>query len=126
SILRKLSARQPPVPPSSRACATSCNMGTRNSSAMPVTWRFLATPRAGHFEIDPVRVAEDARFDGIYVLGTNSTLPMLATAITYRQLCDFSDGKINIGNQPNLSIGRRHRRTSVLLVPRAAPSQGTR
>jgi transposase len=48
--------------------------------------RFLATPRAGHFEIDAVRVAEDARFDGIYVLRTNSTLPMLAIAIAYRQL----------------------------------------
>jgi hypothetical protein len=48
--------------------------------------RFLATPRAGHFEIDPARVAEDARFDGIYVLRTNSTLPMLAIAIAYRQL----------------------------------------
>ena len=48
--------------------------------------RFLATPRAGHFEIDPVRVAKDARFDGIYVLRTNSTLPMLAIAIAYRQL----------------------------------------
>jgi hypothetical protein len=48
--------------------------------------RFLATPRAGHFEIDPQRVAEDARFDGIYVLRTNSTLPFLSVALAYRQL----------------------------------------
>ena len=48
--------------------------------------RFLATPRAGHFEIDPARVAEDARFDGIYVLRTNSTLPFLSVALAYRQL----------------------------------------
>ena len=37
--------------------------------------RFLATPREGHFAIDPARVAEDARFDGLYVLRTNSKLP---------------------------------------------------
>jgi hypothetical protein len=48
--------------------------------------RFLATPRAGHFEIDPTRVAEDARFDGLYVLRTNSTLPTLSVALAYRQL----------------------------------------
>jgi len=48
--------------------------------------RFLATPRTGHFEIDPTRVAEDARFDGLYVLRTNSTLPTLSVALAYRQL----------------------------------------
>ena len=48
--------------------------------------RFLATPQAGHFEIDSARVAEDARFDGIYVLRTNSTLPVLSVALAYRQL----------------------------------------
>ena len=48
--------------------------------------RFLATPRGGHFEIDPARVAEDARFDGLYVLRTNSTLPTLSVALAYRQL----------------------------------------
>lgn len=48
--------------------------------------RFLATPRADHFEIDPARVAEDARFDGLYVLRTNSTLPTLSVALAYRQL----------------------------------------
>lgn len=48
--------------------------------------RFLATPRGGHFEIDPIRVAEDARFDGLYVLRTNSKLPTLAVALAYRQL----------------------------------------
>jgi hypothetical protein len=48
--------------------------------------RFLATPKEGHFEIDPARVAEDARFDGIYVLRTNSKLPVLSIALAYRQL----------------------------------------
>jgi hypothetical protein len=48
--------------------------------------RFLATPREGHFAIDPARVAEDARFDGLYVLRTNSKLPFLSVALAYRQL----------------------------------------
>jgi hypothetical protein len=48
--------------------------------------RFLATPREGHFELDPERIAEDARFDGVYVLRTNSRLPTLAVALAYRQL----------------------------------------
>jgi hypothetical protein len=48
--------------------------------------RFLKTPKGGHFEIDPARVAEDARFDGLYVLRTNSRLPTLTVALAYRQL----------------------------------------
>lgn len=48
--------------------------------------RFLATPRDGHFEIDPDRVAADARFDGIYILRTNTKLNMLSVALAYRQL----------------------------------------
>jgi len=48
--------------------------------------RFLATPREGHFEIDARRVEEDARFDGLYVLRTNSKLPPLSVALAYRQL----------------------------------------
>jgi hypothetical protein len=48
--------------------------------------RFLATPRDGHFEIDPARVTEDARFDGLYVLRTNAKLPMLSVALAYREL----------------------------------------
>src|SRR6202040_4279354 len=48
--------------------------------------RFLATPRKGHFEIDARRVEEDARFDGLYVLRTNSKLPVLSVALAYRQL----------------------------------------
>src|SRR5262252_9754778 len=48
--------------------------------------RFLATPHAGHFEIGTARVAEDARFDGLHVLRTNSKLPALSVALAYRQL----------------------------------------
>jgi hypothetical protein len=48
--------------------------------------RFLATPREGHFEIDAARVADDARFDGLHVLRTNSGLTMLSVALAYREL----------------------------------------
>jgi hypothetical protein len=48
--------------------------------------RFLATPREGHFTIDAKRVTDDARFDGLYVLRTNSTLSTLSIALAYRQL----------------------------------------
>ena len=48
--------------------------------------RFLATPREGHFEIDAKRVADDARFDGLYVLRTNSKLNTLSVALAYREL----------------------------------------
>ena len=48
--------------------------------------RFLATPREGHFEVDPKRVADDARLDGLYVLRTNSKLNTLSVALAYREL----------------------------------------
>lgn len=48
--------------------------------------RFLATPHERQFAIDPARVAEDARFDGLYVLRTNSKLAFLSVALAYRQL----------------------------------------
>jgi hypothetical protein len=48
--------------------------------------RFLATPQEGHFEIDAARIADDARFDGLHVLRTNSTLNMLSVALAYREL----------------------------------------
>jgi hypothetical protein len=48
--------------------------------------RFLATPREGHFEVDPARVAADARFDGLHVLRTNTKLNTLAVALAYREL----------------------------------------
>src|SRR5271166_623536 len=48
--------------------------------------RFLATPREGHFEIDAERIADDARFDGLHVLRTNSTMNTLSVALAYREL----------------------------------------
>ena len=47
--------------------------------------RFLKAPDVG-FAIDEERVAEDARFDGIFVLRTNTTLDPLQAMLRYREL----------------------------------------
>ena len=47
--------------------------------------RFLKAPAQG-FAIDDKRVAEDARFDGIFVLRTNTTLDPLQAMLRYREL----------------------------------------
>ncbi|MGH8732311.1 MAG: IS1634 family transposase [Burkholderiales bacterium] len=47
--------------------------------------RFLKAPELG-FAIDDKRVAEDARFDGIFVLRTNTTLDPLQAMLRYREL----------------------------------------
>ena len=48
--------------------------------------RFLKTVGEGHFVIDRAKVAEDARFDGIFVLRTNTDLNPLAAMLRYKQL----------------------------------------
>jgi Transposase DDE domain len=48
--------------------------------------RYLKTPDEKHFEIDEKRVAEDARYDGLYVLRTNTSLDPLAVMLRYREL----------------------------------------
>jgi Transposase DDE domain len=48
--------------------------------------RFLKTVGEGHFEIDRSKVEEDARFDGIFVLRTNTELDPLSAMLRYKQL----------------------------------------
>jgi hypothetical protein len=48
--------------------------------------RYLKTPDAKHFTIDEARIAEDARYDGLYVLRTNTTLDPLHAMLRYREL----------------------------------------
>ena len=48
--------------------------------------RYLKTVSARHFAIDEKRVAEDARFDGLYVLRTNTKLTPLQVMLRYRDL----------------------------------------
>jgi hypothetical protein len=53
--------------------------------------RYLKTPDEKHFEIDDKRVAEDARYDGLYVLRTNTSLDPLAVMLRYRELLKVED-----------------------------------
>jgi hypothetical protein len=53
--------------------------------------RYLKTPDEKHFEIDEKRVAEDARYDGLYVLRTNMQLDALAVMLRYRELLEVED-----------------------------------
>jgi len=53
--------------------------------------RYLKTPDDRHFEIDEKRVAEDARYDGLYVLRTNMRLDALAVMLRYRELLEVED-----------------------------------
>ena len=48
--------------------------------------RYLKTVSAEHFAVDAARVAEDARFDGLYVLRTNTKLTPLQVMLRYRDL----------------------------------------
>ena len=48
--------------------------------------RYLKTVSAEHFAVDEARVAEDARFDGLYVLRTNTKLTPLQVMLRYRDL----------------------------------------
>jgi transposase len=53
--------------------------------------RYLKTPDEVHFEIDEKRVAQDARYDGLYVLRTNMRLDALAVMLRYRELLKVED-----------------------------------
>ena len=49
--------------------------------------RFLTTVGDGHFVIDRAKAEADARFDGVFVLRTNTELNPLAAMLRYKQLC---------------------------------------
>ena len=48
--------------------------------------RFLATPDDDHFAIDRAKAEEDAKFDGIFVLRTNTKLSPLDAMLCYKRL----------------------------------------
>lgn len=48
--------------------------------------RFLKTVGDGHFAIDHTRAEQDARFDGLFVLRTNTDLNPLTVMLRYKQL----------------------------------------
>jgi DDE family transposase len=48
--------------------------------------RYLRTPDEQHFAIDEERIADEARYDGLYVLRTNTRLHPLKAMMRYREL----------------------------------------
>ena len=48
--------------------------------------RYLKTPAEQHFTIDEDRIAEDARYDGLYILRTNTQMHPLNAMLRYRDL----------------------------------------
>jgi transposase len=48
--------------------------------------RFLKTEGDSHFAIDPAKAEQDARFDGVFVLRTNTDLDPLAAMLRYKHL----------------------------------------
>jgi transposase len=48
--------------------------------------RFLAGPEGTGFTVDPAKVEADARFDGVFVLHTNTRLTALQVVLRYRNL----------------------------------------
>jgi Transposase DDE domain len=48
--------------------------------------RFLKVEGAGHFAIDEAKIAEEARYDGTWVLRTSSDLPTAEVALQFKRL----------------------------------------
>jgi hypothetical protein len=49
--------------------------------------RYLKVEGEGHFAIDEAKLAEEARYDGTWVLRTNTELPASEVALQYKRLC---------------------------------------
>jgi hypothetical protein len=48
--------------------------------------RFLKTKGAGHFAVDEAKIEEEARYDGTWVLRTNTELPAADVALQFKRL----------------------------------------
>src|SRR5229473_2061320 len=70
---------------------TSLRRGDKSLVGNSAYRRYLKTPDQTHFEIAEQRVAEDARYDGLYVLRTNTSLDPLAVMLRYRELLKVED-----------------------------------
>ncbi len=92
--------------------------------------RFLKTPEGDGFVIDRAKVEADARFDGLFVLRTNTKIAALQVVLRYRNLLAVEDAfktaKALLGHAPDLPQDRcRHPRSRLLYLPRPRPAQGT-
>jgi hypothetical protein len=71
-----------------------CPEGTRSVKALIANAgfrRFLKKPAGEGFTIDPAKVEADARFDGLFVLRTNTKLKALQVVLRYRNLLAVED-----------------------------------
>ena len=78
--------------------------------------RFLKTVGKDHFAIDRSKADEDARFDGVFVLRTNTDLNPLAAMLRYKQLWaveqTFRTAKHLLATQPIFTSSTRRLWTS--------------
>ena len=76
--------------PSSRTCVLNSNAATR---VWWVTgyWRFLKIEGKDHFTVDEQVVKDDERFDGMWVLRTNTDMETEAVAVAYKNLWMVED-----------------------------------
>ncbi len=77
---------------------------TRRWSATRGFRRFLTTPDGRHVALDKAQIADDAKFDGIFVLRTNTRLSPLQAMLRYRDLMTverlFSSAKARLETWP--------------------------
>ena len=91
--------------------------------------RYLKTISDEHFAIDPDKIEEEKKFDGIFVLRTNTDLNPLEAMLCYKQLWTveqtFRTAKHLLLHPADLPQARRdHPRSRVLQLPRAGAEDG--
>ncbi|GAC1634357.1 MAG: IS1634 family transposase [Bradyrhizobium sp.] len=68
------------------ALRTKLRQGDKSLVGNSAYRRYLKTPNQQHFSIDEARIAEEAIYDGLYVLRTNTRLHPLNVMLRYRDL----------------------------------------
>ena len=69
-----------------RRCGSNSARETSRWSATRATVAYLAVVAPDHFQIDEAKIAEDARYDGKWVLRTNTELDSAEVALQYKRL----------------------------------------
>ena len=90
--------------------------------------RYLKTISEEHFAIDPEKIAAEKKFDGIFVLRTNTDLNPLEAMLCYKQLWTveqtFRTAKHLFSTRPIFHKLDDHPRSRVLQLPRARAEVG--
>jgi len=90
--------------------------------------RFLKTPEEGRFVIDRAKAEEDAKFDGVFVLRTNTSLAARSDDLLQAVVeggARFSNLEEPFRDATDLSQARRdHSRPCVVQLSRAGPEEG--